>query len=175
MNEDLIKLFSIPNIVVKIPTIWLLKNSMINESILYNAHLMVRYKTIESYINNKNDWWDTYNRMQRIRVSQKTIIPRNKAENEQTFKDLIDNIKKNGFSDEFPIVINNKFRLIDGSHRLASALFFKIPYVPVTINEATISMDPEYSLNWFKENGFLNIVDDIVNTYKKILMEENND
>ena len=76
MNEDLIKLFSIPNIVVKIPTIWLLKNSMINESILYNAHLMVRYKTIESYINNKNDWCDTYNRMQRIRVSQKAIIPR---------------------------------------------------------------------------------------------------
>ena len=30
-------------------------------------------------------------------------------------------------------------------------------------------------LKWFKENGFLNIVDDIVNAYKKILMEENND
>lgn len=175
MNEDLIKLFSIPNIVVKIPTIWLLKNSMINDNVLYNAHLMVRYKTIECYMNNENDWWDIYNRMQRIRVSQKKIIPRNKAENEQNFKKLIDNIKKNGFSDEFPIIINNKFRLIDGSHRLAIALFFKIPNVPVTMNETTINMDPEYSLNWFKENGFLNIVDDIVNTYKKILAEESND
>ena len=29
--------------------------------------------------------------------------------------------------------------------------------------------------NLIKEYGFLNIVDDIVNTYKKILMEENND
>lgn len=176
MNRKLLELFEIPGIIVKIPTIWLLKQSMINNKIMYNAHLMVRYKTIESYINhNNNNWWNIYNKMQRLRVSQKKIIPRNKADNELCFKNLIHSIKDNGFDDNYPIIINHHFRLVDGSHRLAIALYLKIPYVPVTMTKDTIDIDPEYSLNWFQENGFDGIIDEIKNTYKKIMKEDKNE
>ena len=169
MKDELLNLFNIPNIIVKIPTIWLLKNSMIDNKKLYNAHLMVRYKTVEAYFNNDNKWWEIYNDMQRKRVSQKSIIPRQKAENEENFKNLIKSIQQNGFDENNPIIINRKFRLIDGSHRLTLALYFNIPYVPVTMNKETIDMDPEYSLRWFKENGYEDIVDEIINTYNCIV------
>ncbi len=168
-KDDLLNLFQIPNIVVKIPTVWFLENSMINKEILYNAHLMVRYRTIQAYYENDEKWWKIYNKMQQLRVSQKSIIPREKAENEQAFKNLINNIEKTGFDDNYPIVINRKFRLIDGSHRLAAALYFKIPYVPVTMNWKTIDMDPEYSIKWFEDNGFQNIVNDIKKAYDEII------
>lgn len=176
MNNKLIELFEIPGIVVKVPTIWLLKKSMINSDIMYNAHLMVRYKTIESYINNnEKKWWNIYNNMQRKRVSQKPIIPREKAENEKCFKELIDSIKNNGFKDNYPILINNQFRLVDGSHRLSIALYLKIPFVPVTMTKETIDIDPDYSIEWFKNNGFDNIISEIKNVYKSILEDENNE
>lgn len=169
MKDDLLNLFNIPNIIIKVPTIWLFKNSMINEEKLYNAHLMIRYKAVESYYNNDRKWWNIYNDMQRKRVSQKSIIPKEKAENETAFRNLIESIEKKGFKDDNPIIINRNFRLIDGSHRLTLALYFDIPYVPVTMTKETIDMDPEYSLKWFKENGFDEIIDDIINTYKYII------
>ena len=55
-KDDLLNLFQIPNIVVKIPTVWFLENSMINKEILYNAHLMVRYRTIQAYYESQS-WY----------------------------------------------------------------------------------------------------------------------
>lgn len=142
---------------------------MISKEIMFNAHLLLRYRTIEAFYSKDDKWWDYYNMMQQKRVAQKPIIPREKANNEKAFKTLIKNIEKNGFNYDFPITINRKFRLIDGSHRLVAALYFDIPFVSVNMNSDTIDMNPEYSLTWFKDNGFEEIIDEMVKTYEKII------
>ncbi len=169
-NEELINLFQIPNIKVKVPTIWLLKNSMRDD--YYNAHLMVRYKVIENfYKDNGRKWWNIYNEMQKTRVSQKTIIDSSKADNEEKFKKLILSFEQNGFNENYPIIVNKYFRLVDGSHRLALALYFKIPYVTIKIDSLSYNIDPEYSLSWFLENGFNYLEKVIIETYDKINKE----
>lgn len=172
MNDDLLRLFAIPGVIVKVPTIWLLKNCMIDETILYNAHLMVRYKTVEEIIYGGNKWLAIYNDMQIKRVAQRSIIPREMADHHLAFRQLIHSMASEGFNSNYPILVNRKFRLINGSHRLSIALFLKMKYVYVTMNSDTIDMDPEYSLQWFEENGFEDILDDIRETYKTIIGEQ---
>lgn len=168
-KDDLLNLFDIPNVQVIVPTKWLFENSMISKEIMFNAHLLLRYRTIEAFYSEDNKWWYYYNMMQQKRVAQKPIIPRDKANNEEKFKKLIKSIEKNGFKYEYPIIINRNFRLIDGSHRLVTALYFNIPFVSVKMNKNTIDMNPEYSLSWFKDNGFEEIIDEMVKTYEKIV------
>lgn len=171
MNDDLLRLFAIPGISVKVPAIWLLKNCMINEEILYNAHLMVRYKTVEEIFCGGNYWWEVYKEMQIKRVAQKSIIPREKADNELAFRSLVHSMASKGYDKKFPILVNREFRLIDGSHRLSIALFLKMECVYITMNRDTIDMAPEYSIKWFAENGFGAVLDDIRKTYKKIIKD----
>lgn len=168
-KNDLLNLFEIPNVIVKVPTKWLFINSMIDSNTLFNAHLMVRYNAIKSYFNNDDKWWKIYNSMQYKRVLQNKLIPRDKINNEEKFKSLIDNFKENGFQDQYPIIINRNFRLVDGSHRLALALYFNVKYVPVRIDEKSLCFEKEYSLAWFKENGFNEIIDDLIDTYNYII------
>lgn len=166
-NQELLCLFNIPNVRVKVPTLWLLNNSM--KENYYNAHLMIRYKVIENFYNGDDrEWWNIYNEMQKKRVSQKSIIDSSKANNEKTFRKLILSFEQNGFNENYPIIVNKYFRLVDGSHRLALALYFKIPYVTIMIDKLSYDIDPEYSLSWFLENGFKNLKETIINTYDKI-------
>lgn len=171
-NNELLELFKIPNIVVNVPTLWLLKKSMIDSKLLFNAHLMVRYRAIDDFYNGRKKWWDIYNEMQKKRVSQNLSIPRDKMDNETSFKKLICSIEKNGFDYKYPIVINKNFRLVDGSHRLALALYFKMEYVPVLIDEKSYDFEKDYSLKWFIDNGFEYIIDDIHSTYNEIVGEK---
>lgn len=171
-KQELLRLFNIPNVKIKVPTIWLLNNSMKND--YYNAHLMIRYKLIENYYNgDKREWWNIYNEMQRKRVEQKSIIDRAKAENETAFRNLISSFQENGFNEDYPIIVNKYFRLVDGSHRLSLALYFKIPYVTIMMDDFSHGIDPEYSLSWFLENGFENLEEIIIKTYEKINKEWN--
>lgn len=163
----LLNLFEVEGVCVEIPTMWLFKNSMKDN--FYNAHLLVRYIAVEKFYNNDDSWWEVYNEMQRKRVAMIPIIPREKAENEVLFKNLMRSFEKNGFIEDYPILVNKDLRLVDGSHRLALALYFGIEKVPITIVKEYFDLDPEYSLDWFKENGFNDIIAKIVDKYNEIL------
>lgn len=167
--DDLLQLFSIPGIAVRVPTMWLFKNCMIDEDTLYNAHLLLRYKTIEEFFYGGSFWLQHYKNMQIKRVAQKSIIPRQKADNESAFRTLVYNMSSNGFDSNYPILVNRKLRLIDGSHRLSTSLFLGFEYVYITMNSDTIDMDPEYSIKWFEQNGFESIVEEMRETYRKII------
>ena len=86
-------------------------------------------------------------------------------------KKLILSFEQNGFNENYPIIVNKYFRLVDGSHRLALALYFKIPYVTIKIDSLSYNIDPEYSLSWFLENGFNYLEKVIIETYDKINKE----
>ena len=110
--------------------------------------------------------------MQRKRVEQNPIIPREKANNEENFKALIKSFEKNGFIDEYPITLNEDFKLLDGSHRIALALYFNIEYVTITMKEKNFNMHPpRYDIKWFEENGFNEeVIQDIKNCYSEIII-----
>ena len=70
----------------------------------------------------------------------------------KAFKLLINNFKLNGYNFNKPIALDKNLKLIDGSHRLACALYFNIAYVPVKIIKTSI-ISP-FDINWFKTHNF---------------------
>lgn len=152
-DSELVALFNVPDIKVLVPTLWLLNNCMRDD--YYNAHIIMKYKTVENYFNgDSRQWWDIYNDMQFKRVSQKSIIDRSMADHEEAFRELIQNMKENGYDENYPIIVNKYLRSVDGSHRLAVALYLKIPYVPIKCVKEVYDIDPEYSLKWFLKMVF---------------------
>lgn len=69
------------------------------------------------------------------------------------FNFLIENIKKNGFNDKYPIPIGENNMIINGSHRLVICYYFNIN--PIFINE-NINGSINYNYNFFinRKKGF---------------------
>ena len=108
--------------------------------------IIVRYLAIHSFINNDDSGIDLYQRMQNKRGS--TAFSRPWKE----FQKLISSFNKYGYDNTFPILVNDDLHIVDGAHRLACALYFNIPFIPIKVNS---KLDYSvYSIEWFKENSF---------------------
>lgn len=169
MNNEELKWFYDDNYTVLMNTKLLFINSL-NPN-LFNAHLLLRYYVVESYLKKQNceQAFKLYNEMQKKRVEFKPVIPKEKAGNELVFKNLIESIKKNGFDNKYPIQINKKLKLVNGSHRLAIALYLGIEKVPVVITPESENIDSLYDVNWFLSNNMKPQADIILKTYEKLL------
>ena len=116
----------------------------INEYIT-NEHIdiIVRYLYVKAYVENKNynKYRKLYEKMQNRRIGYCDVT---------VFDEIIESFKKHGYLKKYPIPINKKGKMLNGSHRLSCCLYFNInPYV-VEFDEA----DHLYDLKWFKESGF---------------------
>ena len=75
-----------------------------------------------------------------------------------TFKELniiqpiLKAIEEKGYNNDSEIVCDKNLKLLDGSHRLALALYFGIPRLSVNIKDETHQV--EYSEKWFVNAGF---------------------
>lgn len=165
--EKLLELSEIKAIKIFINTKWLLQNAMKDN--LNASDIMIKILAIENYFNKNNFGMSWYNNMQRIRVSQNKKIDINKADNEKNFIKLIENIKSNGFDEQYPIELNKNFEVFEGSHRLACALYFNIERIPVTFNKYVWDLEYDYSINWFVKNGMLDYISEIKNKYKEYI------
>lgn len=67
-----------------------------------------------------------------------------------TLKNLVKSFEANGFDVKKPLIVNSDYKLIDGSHRLACALFFNSKFIAL---KKTHKNRVPYGLNWF-ENYF---------------------
>ena len=105
--------------------------------------IIVRYLYIKSYIEGVE--YDKYKMMY-----EKMMKKRVNKSYYNEFNKIIDSFNKHGYLKEYPIPINNKGKMLNGSHRLACCLYFNInPYVCIFDEE-----DHEYNIEWFHENGF---------------------
>jgi hypothetical protein len=68
------------------------------------------------------------------------------------FAALLRSIGAEGFSSAFPIPVNHDLRLLNGAHRFAAALYFKLERVPVT--KLRKESPPPYGRAWFEQNEF---------------------
>jgi len=128
-----------------IPTNFLLAKQFLNNQ-FNRFDIIVRYNAIHSYLNNDNVGIDLYKRMQGNRGGSPYKYPW------KNFRILIDKYRSVGYNDDFPILVSNELHIVDGAHRLACALYFKSPLVPVRVNnKLSYSL---YGLDWFKNSDF---------------------
>jgi hypothetical protein len=128
-----------------ISTSHLLAKQVVNQS--FNRYdLVVRYMAISSFLNNDNIGISLYQKMQENRGGSAYENPW------KIFKDLIINIKDNGFDISQPILVNKEMHIVDGAHRLACALYFNEPFIPVKINKKL--SHSLYGISWFTSHDF---------------------
>jgi len=105
---------------------------------------IVRYLAVENFYH-KNDYgFELYRKMQ----DKRGFIEGAEAK----FKDLIVSIEKNGFSIYSPLPVSRNQALIDGSHRLAIALYFNQTILP--IRRSLFNYSIFYGIDWFIKNNF---------------------
>ncbi len=111
--------------------------------------MIVRLLAVECYYG-KNDYgFDFYKRMQHGRMGKEWA---EKAVG--IFRNLIKSYDEKGYDPNSEILLDSNLHLIDGSHRMAMAMYHQIP----TINAKVIKQQADvfYSIEWFGCNGFSN-------------------
>jgi hypothetical protein len=124
--------------------------------------IIVRYLFIENYFGNNNYGYNLYRKMQKKRV--------NKNNTSKNFEGLIDSFKSSGFQNNSVIILDQNLQLIDGSHRLACALYFNINSVPIKIQFSNRPIF--YGINWFLANGFSRREINLINAKKEELFRK---
>ena len=71
---------------------------------------------------------------------------------------------KNGYIDEYPLVVNDDLHLINSSHRASLCLHHKIDKIPINISDDWLAHLEnkglktktyfDYGIGWFRDNGF---------------------
>lgn len=167
MNEKVIDLFNIDSIEVSVDTYWLFKKNMKDN--YYNSSILIKMLAIDNYYNKNSFGFNWYNEMQLKRVNDNPMIPKYMAYHEDEFKTLIDNFEKCGFDKKYPIVLNKDFLIVDGTHRLALALYFNIKRIYIKIDQKSYCLESkDYSLEWFKNHDMGFVENELIKKYNMI-------
>ncbi len=110
--------------------------------------MIVRLLAIENYYEKNVFGFDLYYRMQKCRMGKEWA---DKATD--IFKDLIKSYEQNGYDEKSEITVDENLHLIDGSHRMALALYYQLPYISVKVKQYSQEVFC-YDIRWFKVNGF---------------------
>lgn len=166
-QKEIFSLFEIPNVQVLVDTIWLFQHCM--KENYFNAHIMIKLLAIDCYYGKNDFGFKWYNEMQIKRVADNPIIPKYMAYHEKEFKELIKSFEQNGFMVDNPIIVNRDFLFIDGSHRLALALYFGIKQVPIAIDKKYFDISvKDYSFAWFADHDMAYVKKEALKKYVEI-------
>lgn len=114
----------------------------------YNRYdTIVRLLAVENYYGLNDYGFDFYKRMQAARVKQEYV-----DESITKFYDLITSFEGHGYDSKSEILLDKDLHLLDGSHRLALAIYYNIKEIRVRIRKK--SEPVFYGIEWFKINGF---------------------
>ena len=117
------------------------------EGELLRCDIIVRLLAIEAYYGENDFGFQLYEKMQDARMGAgyaAAAVPR--------FKALIRSYEESGYDKSSGILLDNSLGLIDGSHRIALALYHRVPRITAFI--VSFKRDVEYSIDWFIANGF---------------------
>lgn len=92
--------------------------------------IIIRYLALkDKFIDNDSKGLPLYEKLMSERYKEKPF--HNKLE--ESLDGVYQDMKTNGFNNDFPIPVNSCFKLLDGSHRLAAAIINGIKEVPITV------------------------------------------
>lgn len=106
--------------------------------------IIVRYLAIDECFGENDVGWDLYRKMQKRRGGY--------PNSEDNFRVLLKSVAEKGVGPYSRIKIDKNQQLIDGSHRMACALYFGVQEMPVEIVPG--KFDVRYGIEWFKTVGF---------------------
>lgn len=106
--------------------------------------IIVRLLAIEDYYQ-KNDYgFELYGKMQNARIRDGYALTAVKR-----FKDLINSVEKYGYDTDSEIIVDRNLKLIDGSHRIALAVYHKVEKIRIRILDKYT--DYYYGIDWFRK------------------------
>ncbi len=146
------------------PTGALLHNQCKN-GMFMRYDILMRYYTLQLMFKqgvHDDELFAQYKEMQEKRFGQDTL---------GGFKEVADAIRLHGFNWRYPIRVTRAGKLIDGSHRIACALYFGIEHVPVKFDDADNEVD--YGREWFINNGFETDMVEILDAIKEEIFFKN--
>jgi hypothetical protein len=120
-----------------------LLNKQFDQGYFTRMTLIVKLLAIENYYQKNQIGWEIY----------KKVHPPNK---DKDFKELIETVEKDGYYDLSFIIIDKKFHILDGNHRLAMLLYSKSKYVNIVLMPYEYNNDTRKGTNELKENYGLN-------------------
>lgn len=162
INTLSIALLDDPNLLIKYDVKALIAKQYLSGTIFNRMDMIVRYLVIEQYYGKNNFGYNLYEKMQKKRGQN--------VHNLDRFLKLIKSIEEHGFSENFAIIVDQNLQLIDGSHRLACALYFGITNIPIQIIEHNANV--LYSIDWFEKNGFSKKEIEIITYTKNEIFKE---
>jgi hypothetical protein len=123
--------------------------------------IIVRYLAIEHYYGGNNFGLELYEKMQSLRRKQEWVKP-----DIFRFKKLIESYE-DGYDNSSKIELDRNLNLIDGSHRMALALYHNIFTISCIVRPC--SADIFYGIEWFVEHDFtVDEINIVLNKYKEI-------
>jgi len=134
--------------------------------------IIVRYLALEDFHDARNSGIRLYNKMQLARneylvsINQKIKSEDLHVNKTEAFKDLSRSFSKVGYNKNYPLEVNSAMKLVDGSHRIACALFFNQKSIIVE-KSAFITID--YGLDWFRIYFDDDEIDSIRSKYQALL------
>ena len=111
-------------IITKLPTASLLGNQFLKREFC-GYDILLQYLTIKSIIS-KNEYLQSY-----CNLLQHKIAGQEYAD----FSKLIESFKEKGFLSRHPISITREGLILDGIRRMACALYFDIPEIPIIVKQ----------------------------------------
>ena len=125
--------------------------------------IIVRYLAIENYYGINGYGFELYRKMQDKRIEQgysELAL--------EKFIQLIKSFQEQGYDKKSEILLDKNLKLLDGSHRIACALYFGIDKLACKVYEEAIEVS--YGMEWFIKNGFtLEEIDSIKSKYEELM------
>ena len=137
----------------------------INENDFIRYDVIIRLLAVENYYNRNDYGWALYEKLRKHQLQTTNV------KNEIIrFVDLIKSIEIHGLDSRSDIYIDKHFRLVNGSHRLALALYHKYNVIPCRIIRQKANAD--YSIRRLIEFDYTQEeIDCILNRYRALQKE----
>ena len=141
----------------------------IEKNEFFRYDVIIRLLAIENYYNKNNYCWALYEKLREHQL--KTTNVKNEI---ICFVDLIKSVELYGFDTKSEIYIDKNFHLVNGSHRLALALYHKYNTIPCRIIRQNANAD--YSIRRLIDFDFTQEeFDCILNRYRALQTESASD
>ena len=142
--------------------------SLVVQNSFLRYDVIIRLLAIENHYNKNNYGWMLYEKLRKRQLQTNNV-----TKEIIQFRNLIYSYEKYGYDSQSEIFIDKRKQLVNGSHRLALALYHG--YTSITCRIIRHKATADYSLGRLKNMGFTDIemryIIDRYNRLKKVLDE----
>jgi len=135
-----------------------------------NYLIAIRYLAVENFFSENDFGFAIYKKALEIQCEKETAKKRMAS-----FKQLIKSWCEEGYKNEYPILIDEKLRLIDGTHRFSLSLYFKkkdivCNILPASVNYKLVAKDTDnLPENLLQSSNFTNKEIELIKLKQKMI------